>query len=95
MGHSIGNVELDNSSGSVNQEAITDQVNPGLDKGNTNINRPNIFVANEVYFLPKLAAEQAGAVHGWQDGRSTVSSPWPKAVRSASSLVARAVPAPT
>jgi hypothetical protein len=53
--HSIGNVELDNSSGSVNQEATTDQYNPGLDKGNTNINRPNIFVANEVFFLPKLA----------------------------------------
>ncbi|MGC1423276.1 MAG: carboxypeptidase regulatory-like domain-containing protein [Terracidiphilus sp.] len=54
--HSIGNVELDNSSGGVNQEAITDQYNPGLDKGNTNINRPNIFVANEVLFLPKFAA---------------------------------------
>ncbi|MGA2651459.1 MAG: carboxypeptidase regulatory-like domain-containing protein [Terracidiphilus sp.] len=53
--HSIGDVELDNSSGSVNQEAITNQYNPGLDKGNTNINRPNIFVANEVFFLPKLA----------------------------------------
>jgi hypothetical protein len=53
--HSIGNVEMDNSSGSVNQQAITDQYNPGLDKGNTNINRPNIFVANEVLFLPKLA----------------------------------------
>jgi len=53
--HSIGNVEEDNSSGGVNQEAITNQYNPGLDKGNTNINRPNIFVANEVLFLPKLA----------------------------------------
>jgi hypothetical protein len=52
--HSIGNVEEDNSSGSVNQEAITDQADPALDKGNTNINRPNIFVANEVFFLPKL-----------------------------------------
>ena len=38
--HSLGNVELDNSSGSVNQQAITDQANPALDKGNTNINRP-------------------------------------------------------
>jgi hypothetical protein len=55
--HSIANVELDNSSGSLNQQAITDQSNPGLDKGNTNINRPNIFVANEVFFLPKLAGE--------------------------------------
>jgi Carboxypeptidase regulatory-like domain/TonB-dependent Receptor Plug Domain len=52
--HSIANVELDNSSGSFNQQATTDQANPGLDKGNTNINRPNIFVANEVLYLPKL-----------------------------------------
>ena len=52
--HSVANVELDNSSGSVNQEAITNQADPGLDKGNTNINRPNIFVANWVAFLPKL-----------------------------------------
>ncbi|HZD48908.1 MAG TPA: hypothetical protein VE178_09185, partial [Silvibacterium sp.] len=52
--HSIGNVELDNSSGTVNQEATTDLYNPGLDKGNTNINRPNIFVASEVLYLPKL-----------------------------------------
>ena len=55
--HSIGNVELDNSSGSMNQEAITDQGNPGRDKGNTNINRANIFVANEVFFLPKLEGQ--------------------------------------
>jgi len=53
--HSIGNVELNNSSGSFNQQATTDQTNPGLDKGNTNINRPNIFVANEVLYLPKLS----------------------------------------
>ena len=52
--HSIANVELDNSSGSLNQQATTDQEDPSLDKGNTNINRPNIFVANEVLFLPKL-----------------------------------------
>ena len=52
--HSLGNVELDNSSGSFNQQATTSQSQPGLDKGNTNINRPNIFVANEVFFLPKF-----------------------------------------
>jgi hypothetical protein len=52
--HSIGNVEEDNSSGSFNQEAITWTGNPALDKGNTNVNRPSIFVLNEVYFLPKL-----------------------------------------
>jgi Carboxypeptidase regulatory-like domain/TonB-dependent Receptor Plug Domain len=52
--HSIGDVELDNSSGSFNQQATTVQGQPGLDKGSTNINRPNIFVMNEVYYLPKL-----------------------------------------
>ena len=67
--HSIGDVELDNSSGSVNQEAITDQYRPGLDRGNTNINRPNIFVANEVLFLPKLANYNKlvqNTVGGWE-----------------------------
>jgi carboxypeptidase family protein len=53
--HSLGNVELDNSSGSVNQEAWLYNGNTALDKGNSNINRPNIFVANEVLYLPKLA----------------------------------------
>src|ERR1700760_5174731 len=47
--HSIADVELDNSSGSVNQEAFTNPNNTVLDKGNTNINRPHIFVANEVF----------------------------------------------
>lgn len=67
--HSIGNVELNNSSGSMNQQAITDQVNPGLDKGNTNINRPNIFVANEVLFLPKLTGQNhlvQQSIGGWE-----------------------------
>jgi hypothetical protein len=67
--HSIGNVELDNSSGSFNQQAITVQSQPGLDKGSTNINRPNIFVMNEVYYLPKLADKNAfvqSTLGGWQ-----------------------------
>jgi hypothetical protein len=67
--HSIGNVELDNSSGSMNQQAITDQANPALDKGNTNINRPNIFVANEVFFLPKFEGQNRlvqNTAGGWE-----------------------------
>jgi len=67
--HSIGNVELDNSSGGVNQEATTDLSNGALDKSNTNINRPHIFVANEVYFLPKFANHGAVAqntIGGWE-----------------------------
>lgn len=68
-GHSIGNVDLDNSSGSITNEATTVQEQPGLDKGDTNINRPNIFVANEVLFLPKLASHGAlvqNTVGGWE-----------------------------
>ena len=67
--HSIGDVEMDNSSGTANQEAQTVDNVSSLDKGNTNINRPNIFVANEVYYLPKLANKNAfvrETVGGWQ-----------------------------
>lgn len=53
--HSIGDVELNNSSGGVNQEAFINPNDTALDKGNTNINRPHIFVANEVFDLPRLA----------------------------------------
>jgi hypothetical protein len=68
-GHSIGNVQLDNSSGGINSQAVTDQADPRLDKGNTDINRPNIFVANEVFYLPKLANQNSwvrGALGGWE-----------------------------
>jgi hypothetical protein len=67
--HSIGNVQLDNSSGSVNSQAVTEQGEGFLDKGNTNINRPHIFVANEVFFLPKLAKHDAfirDTIGGWE-----------------------------
>jgi len=67
--HSIGNVELDNSSGTANQEALTVNTDSSLDKGNTNINRPDIFVANEVYYLPKLANRNMivkDVIGGWQ-----------------------------
>jgi len=67
--HSIGDVELDNSSGSFNQQATTVQGMPQLDKGATNINRPNIFVMNEVYYLPKFAKYNMlvqTVLGGWQ-----------------------------
>jgi hypothetical protein len=75
--HSIGDVEMDNSSGTANQEAKTVNGNAiilgkpasALDKGDTSINRPNILVANEVYYLPKLANKNIAlreTVGGWQ-----------------------------
>ncbi len=67
--HSVGNVDLDNSSGGVNQEAWLNNADPALNKGNTNINRPNIFVANEVLFLPKFGDKSNAirqSVGGWE-----------------------------
>lgn len=66
--HSIGDVELDNSSGGVNQEAFINPADTRVDKGNTNINRPNIFVANEVFDLPTFNGKGAfmqQALGGW------------------------------
>lgn len=68
-GHSLGDVEEDNSSGTANQELPTYQGDSRIDHGNTNINRPNIFVANEVYYLPKLANSNMfvkQTVGGWE-----------------------------
>ena len=67
--HSIGDVELDNSSGTVNQEAFINPANPRIDRGNSNINRPNIFVANYVYYLPKLSGRSSymrETLGGWE-----------------------------
>jgi len=67
--HSIGDVELDNSSGNPNQEAVTDLSHPALDRANTNINRPHIFVTNEVFYLPKFKNHGAFAentIGGWE-----------------------------
>jgi hypothetical protein len=67
--HSLGDVELDNSSGGFNQQATTVQGMSSLDKGNTNINRPNIFVMNEVYYLPKFAKSNVlvqNVIGGWE-----------------------------
>jgi hypothetical protein len=67
--HSIGDVEEDNSSNTFNQQAITAEGQPQLDKGSTNINRPNILVMNDVYYLPKLEKQNKivqNTVGGWE-----------------------------
>jgi len=66
---SLGDVELDNSSGGLNQEAFANPANTAYDKGNTNINRPQILVANEVFYLPKLTNKAAyirETIGGWE-----------------------------
>jgi hypothetical protein len=67
--HSIANVLLDNSDGGVGVSSFTDPSRPYLDRGNSAINRPQIFVANFTYFLPDLnqrAALTRGVLGGWE-----------------------------
>ena len=67
--HSIADEELDNSSGGISEEAFINPAITSIDKGNSTINRPNIFVANEVFYLPKLANHSnlvQQSVGGWE-----------------------------
>jgi hypothetical protein len=67
--HSIADVDLTFSSPNAVDGAFTDPSNTRIDKGNSTINRPNIFVANEVYYLPKFQNRSAlvrGTLGGWE-----------------------------
>jgi hypothetical protein len=67
--HSIADVPLDESNGSANYQTLNAIFNPGLDRGNSQINRPNIFVANVVVPLPELKGSNPflrGVAGGWQ-----------------------------
>jgi hypothetical protein len=67
--HSIGNVPLDEANGSVNYQTLTSGFNPSLDRGNTQINRPHIFVGNIIVPLPELRGSNAllrQTAGGWQ-----------------------------
>ena len=71
--HAIADTELDDSSagtaGGVVSSLFTDTTNIRLDKGSTSINRPHIFVANAIFYLPKLANSNAfakQALGGWE-----------------------------
>ena len=69
--HSISNVQLDNSSGGAGAQNYLDFTRPELDRGNSPINRPHIFVANATFFLPDLKASNSfvqGALGGWELG---------------------------
>jgi hypothetical protein len=80
--HSIGDVILDDSSGGIGFQSYIYGPNPSLSRGNTNINRPQIFVANLVYYLPALKGQneivqsvagnwEVGAITQYASGTST------------------------
>jgi hypothetical protein len=67
--HSISDVQLDDSSGGANSANYLDYTRPGLDRGNSPINRPHIFVANAYFYLPELKGANAlerNALGGWE-----------------------------
>jgi hypothetical protein len=67
--HTITDIEEDAANGGASQGSFTDIQNLGLDRGNATINRPNIFVMNEVFYLPKLEHRNAfvrETVGGWE-----------------------------
>ena len=78
--HSYGNVPLDESNGTANSQTLTWLSNPGLDRGNTQINRPHIFVANLLVPLPELKGSNAfvkNALGGWMIGGITTAQSGP------------------
>jgi hypothetical protein len=67
--HTIANFEQDAANGGGSQGSFTDIQNIGADRGNATINRPHIFVLNEVFFLPKFEHQASfvrETVGGWE-----------------------------
>ena len=72
--HSIGDVQLDDSSAGLGWHSYMWGANPSLNRGNTQINRPQIFVANLVYYLPDLKDQNEvvqAIAGGWELGAIT------------------------
>jgi hypothetical protein len=87
--HSIGNVPLDESNGTANSQTLTWAGNPSLDRGNTQINRPHIFVANLLVPLPELKGQNAilrNVAGGWAVGGITTASSGPSTTINSSGL---------
>jgi len=67
--HTIADFEQDAANGGGSQGSFTDIQNIGKDRGNATINRPHIFVFNEVFFLPKFEHQASfvrESVGGWE-----------------------------
>jgi hypothetical protein len=67
--HALTDVVTDDSSGGIGNQALTYYTMPFLDYGTSNVNRPNMFVANAIWFLPRLQGSNAiarGVLGGWE-----------------------------
>jgi hypothetical protein len=68
--HTISNIDSGDSSGSgFGNHSQTDAYNINADRGNSTINRPQMFVANAIFYLPKFAGSspvEREALGGWE-----------------------------
>lgn len=67
--HTVADFEQDAANGGGSQGSFTDVFDIKLDRGNATINRPHIFIFNEVFFLPKLENQASfvrETVGGWE-----------------------------
>jgi hypothetical protein len=67
--HTLGDVITDDSSGGIGNQARTYYPDSRLDYGTSDVNRPNMFVANATYFLPKLQGAsllKRSTLGGWE-----------------------------
>src|SRR6266404_1946440 len=67
--HTVADIEEDAANGGASQGSFMDTGNLKAERGNATINRPNIFVLNEVFYLPKLEHRNAfikDSVGGWE-----------------------------
>ncbi|MGC1293790.1 MAG: hypothetical protein WA869_02005, partial [Alloacidobacterium sp.] len=67
--HTLADVIVDDSGGGIGQQSRTYYPNSRLDYGSSDVNRPNMFVANAAYYLPKLQGAnlmERSVLGGWE-----------------------------
>ena len=67
--HTLADVIVDDSGGGIGQQSRTYYTDSHLDYGSSDVNRPNMFVANATYFLPKLQGAnllERSTLGGWE-----------------------------
>jgi hypothetical protein len=87
--HSTGDVPLDESNGTANYQTLNLGSNPRLDQGNTQLNRPHVFVANLLVPLPDLKGQNAWVrqtVGGWAVGGITTAESGPSTTINTASI---------
>jgi len=65
----MADIVTDDSGGGMGSQSRTYYADPRLDYGVSDVNRPNMFVANVTWFTPKLQGANAierGAIGGWE-----------------------------